>query len=51
MNSRLTTLSTTKGTTHTAGQTRRKLLATVLATGASFIPLIAQASGPVNVNA
>ena len=34
-----------------AGQTRRQLLATLLATGAGFFPLAAQAAGPVNVNA
>lgn len=51
MNSQLTTTGTTAGTAHTVGQTRRQLLATALATGAGFIPLIAQAAGSVNVNA
>lgn len=38
-------------TTHTVGQTRRHLLAAVLASCASVMPLAAQAAGPVNVNA
>lgn len=41
----------TPGNTHTVGQTRRHLLAAVLASCASVMPLAAQAAGPVNVNA
>jgi len=42
---------TSAGISHNVGQTRRHMLATALAVGASFIPLAAQAAGPVNVNA
>jgi len=47
----MTDTPTAIGSTHTVGQTHRHLLATVLAVGACFMPLTAQAAAPVNANA
>lgn len=51
LDSLMPTTRTTAGTAQPVGRTRRHLLAAVLAACASFMPLAAQAAGPVNVNA